>query len=111
MRDESKLLPCPFCGGEACMSVRSYPLGNVYRVECGNVLCRAGGPKSDAEWDAAQKWNHRSRPTCRLVPDDTLDHVWYCSACGEEAADDWDSMADMGYCPSCGARVVDVDGE
>ena len=103
MSDE--LLPCPFCGSEAYMSVQSYTLGSVYQAGCGNVLCRAGGPKSDTEQAAAQRWNHRSCPTCRLVPDGETD-AWLCSACGEEVAGDWDAANDMSYCPSCGAEVL-----
>jgi len=32
-----------------------------------------------------------------------------CSACGETAKVDWETLYQMDYCPFCGARIVEVD--
>lgn len=43
-------------------------------------------------------------PTCHVVPGDSDNHAPHCSACG--------AVLYVGpYCPHCGARVVEDDGE
>ena len=54
----SKLKPCPFCGGEARLTIKSYPGGDRYRVcciDCGATTWpRIIGPKN-----AEKAWNRR----------------------------------------------------
>lgn len=58
---EKKLLPCPFCGGEACCPVEQkgmgYPDNMQWVVDCST--CTAAIYGSTAQ-EASDKWNTRA---------------------------------------------------
>lgn len=96
----TKLLNCPFCGGEAftyCMhdwwvSHDCYALGRNVSTK----LC-----KTEAE--AIEAWNTRAERTCNIVYDSGIAHCDTCGA-GTYTGSNFDYWH---YCPNCGARVVD----
>lgn len=56
---ENKLLPCPFCGGEAYLDI-SQPAGD--ETEYFTVVCRccaAEGPWFNVKGSAVAAWNRR----------------------------------------------------
>jgi len=62
---EDKLLPCPFCGGEAEISQIPQGFGHptVYRVGCCTIDCRGRYHIAQGEFKkqaALDKWNQRS---------------------------------------------------
>ena len=59
---ETKLLPCPFCGGEATTYV-AYDDG--YYVCCDE--CGCGLPVYITEADAIEAWNKRTPPTSEQI--------------------------------------------
>ena len=62
---ENKLLPCPFCGGEAMIHISGVSQG--YRVACKRTLsCGAKLEWFDKEDDAIDSWNTR-KPMERIV--------------------------------------------
>jgi len=121
----SELLPCPFCGGAAKLSVYY----DFYRVHCNNDDCIACLSVSDAyegygRWyksisEAREAWNTRAERTCQDVNEEEDDFT--CSACGAsmftQIDDTWVMIAQDGddddliwkpnYCPNCGAKVVE----
>lgn len=54
MTDENKLLPCPFCGGEAILMT---PAGSRPYVMCATRFC--AGPQNSTEI-AIAAWNRRA---------------------------------------------------
>ena len=113
MSNETTLLPCPFCGGEA--EVRRLDLDaiddglQVYGVWCVDDLhaVEHGGWQHGhyidnyaTKAEAIAAWNVRAERTCRIVMDGPLGK---CSACGDECFGDAHAAR---YCPSCGAKVV-----
>lgn len=64
---EIKLLPCPFCGGEAEFHRSLSVIGDIVTVRCkacqaktAGILFDAGKHQSDEEYDeAAEAWNNR----------------------------------------------------
>ena len=130
-----KLLPCPFCGGEA-NTVKNDEL--YWVVECHDCCAHTGG-YAKREF-AVAAWNIRvfnrlfywplkewpesvqlkneqgecidlvTEKTCRLSEKNDI-----CSSCGACIERVTHSVYDMGdgyackprYCPNCGARVVD----
>lgn len=91
---ELKLLPCPFCGGEAELKRDAgnevWPqswMGKCTKSECGFSYGREFGSstwriekeKDDAAQVAAvSKWNTRSPPTLPPVcPEDLVEGEWY----------------------------------
>lgn len=55
MSDESKLKPCPFCGGDE-LPVESDTGCGAY-VRC--PKCTTMGPSADNDIEAVQRWNER----------------------------------------------------
>lgn len=100
---EAKLLPCPFCGGEARATLSAYASGMR-----GHVMCESCGAKvlcmrKDLR-DGIKKWNRRAERTCRMEPDG---YYARCSECGCLIAPKALEMVQpVKFCPACGARVV-----
>ena len=66
-----KLLPCPFCGGEAEIVTEKSRVGQVGRVECVKCSCKktvlkAPNYEGDIEKDITDSWNTR-KPMERIV--------------------------------------------
>lgn len=107
----NKLLPCPFCGGEADEYEGDYGNG-IYCMYCGAML----GEPIHLDWrvdgrvtyeQAARAWNSRAERTCKADYRSGGYGIggWYCSECGGYMHDDM--QQDMVYCPNCGAKVVE----
>jgi hypothetical protein len=57
-----KLLPCPFCGGEARIEIQGFGTKHpAYRVRCKNIAACASGLIEwfDTEAEARAAWNRR----------------------------------------------------
>ena len=100
MSDELK--PCPFCGGvvERYNAMPGYVGGHGFY--CRN--CDSQFDIGDSDEDAMQKWNTRAERTCRRVPGKMHygERRPKCSECGYGLGD-----SRWGYCPKCGAKVVE----
>lgn len=97
----TELKPCPFCGGEA--SKRLFYKGK-YRVHC-NACDAYSGDVYATEAEAIKAWNTRAERTCQMVQiaPTISEGIMQCSECGVYL----NEPADVNYCPSCGAKVVD----
>lgn len=113
-----ELKPCPFCGGEATISVHD----NHYQPCCANDNCIAADLYN--EWlyprsyeRAVREWNTRAERTCENV------HLFSGFRCNEckttwhtlmrDEAGDW-QKTNPKFCPNCGAKVTgakEVDDE
>ena len=104
----TKLLPCPFCGGEAQVARTA---AGYWAAYCEEPMCgRVGNFKTEAEAIAA--WNTRAERTCRMTDRGE------CSECGAYIVRAWTEVHDFNgdmkridlrshnYCPNCGAKVV-----
>ena len=62
---ESKLKPCPFCGGKAERDYHEQPNGIMYkRIYCTNIFCKISQPYGSYRRDEAIKaWNTRHTDT------------------------------------------------
>ena len=98
---DTKLKPCPFCGGIAKLiknALRLYGRGDCM------VKCRGCGCGTEIllpEEDAVKIWNTRVERTCRRL---TGFELWpeissYCSKCGEHLP------LDAVYCSKCGSKI------
>lgn len=110
MSDETTLLPCPFCGGEASVIDHHNDDGSV-SVGCDNDTCLGFSGlgwlyKTEAEAIAA--WNTRATLTCEVVGSyyyDDYDQYEFEFSCGHSV-----NMYDKeppNYCPNCGAKVIE----
>ena len=106
MTDETTLLPCPFCGGEAHMSLSS----DGYGVECWNRRCiDMQMEQIPTEAEAIAAWNTRHVETCELSVCGWDNDTIQCMACGaywEHQQFDSPDYCPVNYCPSCGAKIV-----
>lgn len=109
-----KLLPCPFCGGQA--RVRAEQKNRTYYIGCAKCGARSRAvgrmPWHDsiyiAQGNAAKLWNERvkAQPNPRPVA-----HWIYCGddntiECEECTASyklsPYENVTDFSYCPNCG---------
>ena len=110
MSDETTLLPCPFCGGEAQMHFHRYlgPWYSVSAVHADRCPMDMKYPRSYAtEAEAIAAWNTRAERTCEVVRsrfEDLVDEWCFELSCGHSA---WTSDSEPpSYCPECGAKVI-----
>jgi Lar family restriction alleviation protein len=104
-----KLLPCPFCGGEAKMH---YDANGSKWVACENRECEIQPylyRTKRTEAEAITAWNSRAERTCHINELDALTQTlsmvngcsWgECSECGCL------TPTDSVFCVECGAKVV-----
>ena len=125
-----KLLPCPFCGGEAeTLTAESMYGGYLFGIMCND--CRSRGDVYDTEaeaiaawnsradyhgyeqaaieaWESIKKWNTRAELTCKQEErgwGTEGDHARVWLTCGHDCM--VPTVQDLpNYCPSCGAKVV-----
>lgn len=99
----TKLLPCPFCGGEAELTGFNAP---EYWVWCPS--CKASTGAHTGKENAIEAWNTRAERTCKVI--EMHEHVTMDEPDIAELSCGHDIMVfDMeppNYCPNCGAKVV-----
>lgn len=103
-----ELKPCPFCGSE-CIDLYEGGYGNgVYCMKCGVMMgepihleFRVSERVSMAQ--AIEAWNTRAERTCENGMPRSYNYL-KCSLCGSLA---YKGSAEFGYCPNCGAKVVE----
>lgn len=98
---ETKLLPCPFCGGDNVRFIE-YKAG-YGTVGCGDCCFEYpdSGVTTYPKAEAIEAWNTRRERTCKresYFNGYNLTHV--CTDCGYLSEYQWN------YCPNCGAKVV-----
>lgn len=102
-RKNDRLLPCPFCGGEA--TVIDYRNDGLVGVGCSNDTCLGFsglGWSYKTETEAIAAWNTRAERTCENGMPRSYNYL-ECSLCGSLA---YKGSAEFRYCPNCGAKVV-----
>lgn len=126
--ESDMLLPCPFCGCDRPF-VQTHDFGEFTeeaRVVCPS--CHVATTREFQSWRvsyagddltrtlaigrAVSLWNRRSERTCRNA---FRGRKFECSECGTtwhllsrgDALAEWEHVRDLGYCPSCGARVIE----
>lgn len=108
-----ELKPCPFCGGQASITIDPEGIKDSqgrhwkYQVTCMSCCATTGIVWSIEK--AAEAWNTRYEPRSRWVkksPNDKLDGEYYCPECGEtiDIATGEETPLDRGicHCPGCG---------
>lgn len=100
MSDETTLLPCPFCGGEAeCHQWWSATISGKYATVC--TKCNCGTDYYATEAEAIAAWNQRHVETCENTQHDA---DFMCSKCGKCV--DNGRIIGFNFCPNCGRKVV-----
>lgn len=115
---ENKLLPCPFCGGEAKLWSHHYEEEDLtlWQVRCNRDLLGKKCYMNDSfvtfgtEEEAIESWNRRVERTCVMekvfLYDDECVEGIECSECGwSDVHDHEDLMPER--CPKCHAEVVE----
>lgn len=107
MSDETTLLPCPFCGGEAKLSHYETFDNDEWAVECMGVCeIQPATCLFFTKEQAIEAWNTRAERTCHLINDiesydTTMRVIGSCSECGHiVCGPDW-------FCHHCGAKVIE----
>lgn len=88
-----KLLPCPFCGGEAVLE-HGTEYAPWFEVDCPN--CDAEGPVRPTEAEAIEAWNKRAERTAK--PKKGAYDLIRCD-CGMPVSSNYD------FCPRCKAKL------
>ena len=96
----SELKPCPFCGGEAVVT-----LAGVSCTKCQGTMVV---DFNATDQDAIDAWNTRAERTCEQIDVTEIHkpyttHMTECSECGGVLA--LDEYRTPNYCPQCGAKV------
>lgn len=97
-----KLLPCPFCGGEARLTYSTDNHRQPY-VTCDTPKCPGCNPYQwyfRTEAEAIEAWNRRAERTAKVRDwsEDVFGH-YRCDKCG------FVLESDYVYCPNCGAKL------
>lgn len=110
-----KLLPCPFCGGEAIVSEHYNSMWREnptdFCVRCKKCLSATMRYYSTRD-KAIAAWNRRAERTGRWVGTEYSGYAdgspvydtFECSNCREEHYGEADALSS--YCPHCGARMI-----
>ena len=110
-----ELKPCPFCGssnGPYVLQEDEYGEWSVFCDMCKTSLHNEN--HCETRDDAVSAWNRRAERTCRAVlhrveyQEGTVAHT--CSECGGILVCfdfEQDPPKPTGYCPGCGARVIE----
>ena len=108
MTTETKLLPCPFCGGEPIIHESMF---GGFTACCSEIKCCGLVCRYPTEAEAIEAWNTRSERTAKVeIYTDTVygeaRNVVLCGECGSFLSWDieWEDLAPS-YCPNCGCRV------
>lgn len=102
---DTKLLPCPFCGGT---NVTCREQWNTAAQFCGYVVCcwncHIETWVCHSEAEAIATWNTRAEKTCMVekIETDEYGH-WVYTSCGHVTL----SHGKPRYCSTCGAKVVE----
>ena len=110
MSDETTLLSCPFCGGEA--TVERIGKSGYFYVACNTAYCCDFG-KFNTESEAIAAWNTRAElgsGTCYMSIVDEYEtasgeeeYLCECSECGNRR---WELACDLPlFCSKCGKKV------
>ena len=70
-----KLLPCPFCGGEARTMLENEDMQNEWYIGCtnGECKCEAYLQFANTEAEAITAWNNRTQPNEPLTLSELLE--------------------------------------
>ena len=101
---DEQLKPCPFCGGNAFLSIGGEHFTIPECSQCGARLPAFFGKDKDTKAIAA--WNRRHEPSAEwLLHEDT--DVWECTACHTCFELDKGVPADklITYCPVCETQL------
>ena len=119
------MLSCPFCGHIVEIQRWKYNHkldGFIYNFVCLHCGCSFKAGYCETEEEAIAKWNTRTERTCFIFPkpsDSDFVNDWHylCSECGCEIDvyernpnDSRVIISHARYCPNCGARVVEENG-
>lgn len=102
-----ELKPCPFCGGEAELTVFCDFRGDIAKAYAYCVNCNAYVGIFSKEEYAIEAWNTRYERTCTMKHEGerNVDDSWECSLCHAIHL----RLVQPRYCPGCGARVIGVE--
>lgn len=110
MDNKEKLLPCPFCGGEAeIVKWHNAPAGHF--VDCNNIDCEvqpqhAGRTKGLA----ITAWNTRTQPTANESMQQWIDHHNARADKAEKTNEELIAALEAGWSLSTWAACINWDG-
>ena len=82
---DKRLLPCPFCGGEAKLMASAFLSHDAFVMckSCGaKTLIHSSASRDDAKMNAIKAWNTR-KPVDDVV-EALEEHIRFCELCHEE---------------------------